>query len=129
LPKDLKGSEIFASHQNQPHPETYFLMVRDSQQSRGTRLTLEQRRSKDGYVSATGMFKIAFPWALHAEEKAERDYLKSKDNTSQDEIAGNVWISPELGVLRNSQSPSPTSIDSVLLQPSKSPKSMACTSG
>ena len=30
LPKDLKGSEIFASHQNQPHPETYFLMVRDS---------------------------------------------------------------------------------------------------
>lgn len=28
LPKDLKGSEIFASHQNQPHPETYFLMVR-----------------------------------------------------------------------------------------------------
>jgi len=31
LPKDLKGSEIFASHQNQPHPETYFLMVRDSQ--------------------------------------------------------------------------------------------------
>lgn len=29
LPKDLKGSEIFASHQNQPHPETYFLMVRD----------------------------------------------------------------------------------------------------
>jgi hypothetical protein len=104
-------------------------MVRDSQQSRSTRLTPEQRRSKDGYVSATGMFKIAFPWALHAEEKAERDYLKSKDNTSQDEIAGNVWISPELGVLRNSQSPSPTSIDSVLLQPSKSPKSMACTSG
>lgn len=47
------------------------------------------------------MFKIAFPWALHAEEKAERDYLKSKDTTSQDEIAGNVWISPELGVLRN----------------------------
>ena len=129
LPKDLKGSEIFASHQNQPHPETYFLMVRDSQQSRSTRLTPEQRRSKDGYVSATGMFKIAFPWALHAEEKAERDYLKSKDNTSQDEIAGNVWISPELGVLRNSQSPSPTSIDSVLFQPSKSPKSMACTSG
>lgn len=46
------------------------------------------------------MFKIAFPWALHAEEKAERDYLKSKDSTSQDEIAGNVWISPELGALR-----------------------------
>jgi hypothetical protein len=51
------------------------------------------------------MFKIAFPWALHAEEKAERDYLKSKDTTSQDEIAGNVWISPELGVLRNVSGP------------------------
>jgi hypothetical protein len=56
-----------------------------------------QRRSKDGYVSATGMFKIAFPWALHSEEKAERDYLKSKEATSQNEVAGNVWISPQLG--------------------------------
>lgn len=28
LPEDLKGSEIFASHHNQSHPETYFLMVR-----------------------------------------------------------------------------------------------------
>jgi hypothetical protein len=63
------------------------------------------------------MFKIAFPWALHAEEKAERDYLKSKDSTSQDEIAGNVWISPELGVLHNSQSLA-ASIDNVLLQSS-----------
>lgn len=74
------------------------------------------------------MFKIAFPWALHAEEKAERDYLKSKDSTSQDEIAGNVWISPELGVLCSSQSLA-TSTDNVVLQLSKSPKSMACTPG
>src|SRR2546423_10436596 len=48
LPKDLKGSEIFASHQNQPHPETYFLMVRDSQKSRtnksNSRLETEQGR-------------------------------------------------------------------------------------
>jgi hypothetical protein len=43
------------------------------------------------------MFKIAFPWALHAEEKAEREYLKHKESTSQDEVAGNVWISPESG--------------------------------
>ena len=43
------------------------------------------------------MFKIAFPWALHSEEKAERDYLKSKESTSQNEVAGNVWISPQLG--------------------------------
>ncbi len=27
LPKDLKGSEIFAPQQGQPHPESYFLMV------------------------------------------------------------------------------------------------------
>ncbi|KAL9623406.1 MAG: hypothetical protein Q9160_002299 [Pyrenula sp. 1 TL-2023] len=82
LPKDLKGSEIFASHQLQPHPETYFLM----------------RRSRDGYVSATGMFKIAFPWAKHAEEKGEREHLKSLESTSQDEVAGNVWITPELAL-------------------------------
>lgn len=44
------------------------------------------------------MFKIAFPWALHAEEKAEREYLKEKDSTSQDEVAGNVWITPESGM-------------------------------
>lgn len=43
------------------------------------------------------MFKIAFPWATHAEEKEERDYLKSLTSTSQDEIAGNVWIAPEFG--------------------------------
>lgn len=66
-------------------------------------LTSLQRRSKDGFVSATGMFKIAFPWALHAEEKAEREYLKEKESTSQDEVAGNVWISPESGMLYKRQ--------------------------
>ncbi|KAL6249379.1 hypothetical protein RBB50_003232 [Rhinocladiella similis] len=82
LPDDLSGSEIFASQTHQPAPETYFLM----------------RRSKDGFVSATGMFKIAFPWATHAEEKAERDYLKELDSTSQDEIAGNVWVAPKFAL-------------------------------
>ena len=87
-----------------------------------------QRRSKDGYVSATGMFKIAFPWALHAEEKAERDYLKSKDTTSQDEIAGNVWISPALGVLRHGWAlHTPTDHD--FIQLSRLRQSMACTRG
>lgn len=43
------------------------------------------------------MFKIAFPWAKLDEEKAEREHLKSRSETSQDEVAGNVWISPELG--------------------------------
>ncbi|KIW87523.1 uncharacterized protein Z519_11846 [Cladophialophora bantiana CBS 173.52] len=82
LPEDLTGSEIFASQSNQAHPETYFLM----------------RRSKDGFVSATGMFKIAFPWAAHVEEKEERDYLKSLETTSQDEVAGNVWVAPEFAL-------------------------------
>ncbi|KAL1846277.1 hypothetical protein Plec18170_009266 [Paecilomyces lecythidis] len=82
LPRDLSGSEIFPSHNPTQHPVTYFLM----------------RRSKDGFISATGMFKIAFPWAKLDEEKAEREYLKSKKETSQDEIAGNVWISPELAL-------------------------------
>lgn len=49
-------------------------------------------------MSATGMFKIAYPWASHAEEREEREYLKSKEETSQDEVAGNVWIAPELGI-------------------------------
>ncbi|CEL03193.1 hypothetical protein ASPCAL04350 [Aspergillus calidoustus] len=82
LPKDLKGSEIFPSHSPQQHPETYFLM----------------RRSKDGFVSATGMFKIAFPWAKLDEERSEREYLKTREETSEDEIAGNVWISPVLAL-------------------------------
>ncbi|OJI96152.1 hypothetical protein ASPVEDRAFT_35495 [Aspergillus versicolor CBS 583.65] len=82
LPKDLKGSEIFPSHSPQQHPETYFLM----------------RRSKDGFVSATGMFKIAFPWAKLDEERSEREYLKAREGTSEDEIAGNVWISPVLAL-------------------------------
>ena len=43
------------------------------------------------------MFKIAFPWALAAEEKAERDHLKSLVSTSQDEVAGNIWIEPAFG--------------------------------
>lgn len=45
------------------------------------------------------MFKIAFPWATHAEEVAERKYVRTLPNTSDDEVAGNVWISPELGEL------------------------------
>jgi hypothetical protein len=43
------------------------------------------------------MFKIAFPWATLVEEKAERDYLKTLDTTSEEETAGNVWIEPVYG--------------------------------
>lgn len=48
-------------------------------------------------MSATGMFKIAFPWAKTEEEKSEREYLKEREETSEDEIAGNVWVSPSFG--------------------------------
>jgi hypothetical protein len=88
LPSDLKGSEIFATQSNQSTPETYFLM----------------RRSSDGFCSATGMFKIAFPWATQKEEKEERDYLKTLDTTSTDEVAGNIWIEPAFGMCTRDRS-------------------------
>ncbi|MCJ1249859.1 hypothetical protein MMC30_007085 [Trapelia coarctata] len=74
MPENLKSSEIFAAHPNKP--VKYFLM----------------RRSRDGYVSATGMFKASFPWAKLAEEQAEKEYLKSLSIISQDEVAGNLWV-------------------------------------
>ncbi|KAG8527614.1 uncharacterized protein KY384_007767 [Bacidia gigantensis] len=80
LPEDLKGSGIFAPQQHQPPPSSYFLM----------------RRSSDGFISATGMFKAAFPWAKHSEELSEKEYVKGLSSTAQDEIAGNVWISEHL---------------------------------
>lgn len=43
------------------------------------------------------MFKLAFPWAKHAEEAAERNYIKTFPATSQDEIAGNVWVQESFG--------------------------------
>ena len=74
--------------------------TRKEQRSRnkgGARLTGKQRRSSDGYLSATGMFKAAFPWASKEEELKERTYHKKLSSSGPDEVAGNVWVSPEEG--------------------------------
>ena len=57
-----------------------------------------QRRSTDGFVSATGMFKAAFPYAQVEDETAEKDYIKTLSGTSSEEVAGNVWIDAEQGM-------------------------------
>ena len=84
LPSNI-NPEIFGSGSGSK-PEAYFLM----------------RRSKDGFVSSTGMFKASFPMATKAEEDAERRYVKAKFHTSLEETAGNLWIHPEDAVALSS---------------------------
>lgn len=79
LPKDLTGSGIFLRGTNRKFPEAYFLM----------------RRASDGFISATGMYKAAFPWAQQEEEALEKEYIKSLEEASSEEVAGNVWIDPK----------------------------------
>jgi hypothetical protein len=57
-----------------------------------------QRRSIDGYISATGMYKAAFPWSTLEEETHERRHHKSLPSGKGEEVAGNVWIAPEDGM-------------------------------
>ncbi|EPS43291.1 hypothetical protein H072_2698 [Dactylellina haptotyla CBS 200.50] len=75
LPHDI-NPEIFG---NGTKPEAYFLM----------------RRSKDGYVSSTGMFKASFPWASKSEEEMERRFVKNSFDASTEETAGNLWVHPD----------------------------------
>jgi len=44
------------------------------------------------------MFKVAFPWATKDEEDEEREYLKGLETADSQEVAGNIWVSPEDGM-------------------------------
>lgn len=79
LPSDLGRSGIFVKGKDRKFPDAYFLM----------------RRSSDGYVSASGMFKAAFPYSSTEEEAAEKEYIKTLPDISSEEIAGNLWIHPD----------------------------------
>lgn len=47
------------------------------------------------------MFKAAFPYAGQEEEAAEKEYIKSLEEASSEEVAGNVWIRPEKGLYKS----------------------------
>ena len=100
LPKDLEGSGIFSLQKNLTYPESYFLMVGLARASIARSFSDPlQRRSTDGYISATGMFKAAFPWASSKEQEVERVHHKILPSAGDEEVANNIWISPSEGTL------------------------------
>ncbi|KAL8730688.1 MAG: hypothetical protein Q9166_003880 [cf. Caloplaca sp. 2 TL-2023] len=44
------------------------------------------------------MFKAAFPWATQKQEQEEKEYFKTLEATSREEVAGNIWVSEPTGV-------------------------------
>jgi hypothetical protein len=60
-------------------------------------LTSRKTELESRYISATGMYKAAFPWSSLEEEQAERKHHKTLPSGGGEEVAGNVWISPEDG--------------------------------
>lgn len=64
------------------------------------RANVSKRRSSDGFISATGMYKAAFPWSSQEQEETEKRYIKSFPETGPEEVAGNVWISPSAGMYK-----------------------------
>jgi hypothetical protein len=44
------------------------------------------------------MFKAAYPWATAMEEQEERRHHKTLPTAGHEEVAGNVWISPDHGL-------------------------------
>ncbi|PGH19118.1 hypothetical protein AJ80_04196 [Polytolypa hystricis UAMH7299] len=81
LPKITEEAEIGGIWRGKI-PGNYFLM----------------RRVEDDYISATGMFRAAFPWASKEEESAERLYLSSREESDDCWMFGNIWVPPAVAL-------------------------------
>jgi hypothetical protein len=77
------------------------------------------------------MFKAAFPWATTEEEVAERKHHKTLPTAGHEEVAGNVWISPEHGMYKRAGTPVTRKswLTSDVLQHLNWPESILCALG